>query len=142
MSRLKNLGPKHRHVILLLATGGTVKAAAAEVGVRADTVSIWKNAPIFRVALAEKVREINERDEQATFNDWAAVRRKALDFVNAVLDDTEADPRVKLGAAKLVFDRTDATKKAIEAKVDVTDSTNSVESEALVSRLIGESEGD
>lgn len=150
MPNLRTLGAHHRLIAVGLASGAKVVDLAEQYGVHHTTISTWRSDPLFAAAEAEAAEELRRRITDATVGEFAELRRLAITALTGILTKEEvfiddrtqtvyaAPPAAVVQATRVVLDRTDATKKAVELSGEVATVTPDDIAEALARRMRGE----
>jgi transposase-like protein len=96
------LSPQERIVINALSEGVSMTDAAAQAGVHRNTIANWRrNSLLFREALADA-----QYDRALLFRDKAEARvDRALETLDAVLNDPKASASVRLKAALFIIEK-------------------------------------
>ena len=95
------LTPAQASFVASLATGASIRDAAAAAGVTPRTTLRWREKPAVREALAAL-----EADELAVARALTASRlTEAVETVVVLMENDAVDPRVRLAAAKDLLDR-------------------------------------
>ncbi len=88
-------------VIQALATGATITAAAAHASISRSTIYNWLDNPAFKQAIA-----YSQQEYSFTIRDrMQALTAKALDKLEALLDDPRSSPSVILKASLAILNR-------------------------------------
>jgi hypothetical protein len=95
----QTLSPVHETVLLHIARGATVTAAATQAGIHRSTIHLWMKTSTFSAALEEA-----RLDFTATFRDqFQELEIVALLTLRSLLEDSETPPAVRLRAALAVL---------------------------------------
>ena len=94
----RKLNREHTIAASIISQGGTVQAAADEVGRHLRTVQMWRKWPEFRELVQSMVRVMDEEASRKLANH----ARRVIDMIIEVATDTKEDS-IKIRAADLVL---------------------------------------
>jgi transposase-like protein len=95
------LSPVQAQIIVALAQGRTITAAAREAGIHRNTIHNWFRDPEFKAAADEA-----QQDYVETLNDGLReLAARALETLRELLDDPKTPPSIRLKAALFILQR-------------------------------------
>jgi AcrR family transcriptional regulator len=95
------LSPVQAQIIVALAQGRTITAAAAEAGIHRNTIHNWFRDPEFKAAVNEA-----QQDYVETLNDGLrGLAARALETLRELLDDPKTPPSIRLKASLFILQR-------------------------------------
>ena len=106
-----DLSPSQDRVALLLASGWSVRAAAAEASVGERTIFGWRaDLPAFNKQVEQHRSELFAN----ALGKLADISGKAVELLEKLVDDVLVDPNVRLQAAKAILDQAPKYRASVE----------------------------
>lgn len=117
------LEARHVTAISMLSAGEPIEDVARECGVTVRQVYRWRTWPVFMTALAEAQRYGLEAAKMRI----AAMRERALDVLEATINDRDVPHQVRVKAAEAVLDRAGMAAKQPDAPSTAFDQTDALD---------------